>query len=393
MDLLEQPRLAGDGVHGGDRHLAQGLHRRRDRLLARGIDRPLRPFGEAADGPAAQDHPVGRPLLDRHEPHRLDPVDAEDRHVAGPLELRVLRGELGRDLRRQRLEHVAVRGAGLRLAQLLGQKEGQSAMAYAARLLHLAGLLVPPASGEEDVLLAEREPAAGADVPAAVERSVGCHRNRRGRQLIRRPQIRLDPTHLAAEVVANDGSRMTTVEDQGDVGGLRRQVLEPEIDLVVLDVAVLMGGAAAVVGDDRLVEPVRLIPLDVGHLGPMAAVVDHHDVLGAGPLGKVLHGAEDPLPRGLLVGEQRDLALREMERARENLAHDLDVIDAARELPPGGEFRVAVDPDQQGPLLAVVGAGAHGGAISFQIPLETAVGVLFRGDEPSRPPGRENPTP
>ena len=86
-----------------------------------------------------------------------------------------------RQPRRQRLEDVPVGRAGLGLPQLLAQEEGQRAMDDTRRLLDLARLLVPAAPGDQDIPLAERQPAARPDIPAAVQKTAERERNRRRR--------------------------------------------------------------------------------------------------------------------------------------------------------------------------------------------------------------------
>jgi hypothetical protein len=264
----------------------------------------------------------------------------------------MLIGEPRRHQRRHRLEDVPVGGAGFGLEQLLAQEESQRPMADPGRLLDLERPLLLAAPGDQDIPLPEGEPAARTDIPAAVQLTAERERDRRRRQLVRRPEIRLDPPDLAAEVVADNRPRVAAVEDQGDGRGLGRQLPQPELDLVVLDVPVLMRSPAAVRGDDRLVEAIGLVPFEIGHLRAVAAVVEDHDIVLTHPLDQLPHRPENALPRRPLIRDHGDMALRKFKRIHENLPHHLDIIDTAGELTSGSEVGIPVDADQQGPSIS-----------------------------------------
>src|SRR5262245_17452129 len=77
---------------------------------------------------------------------------------------------------------------------------------------------------------------------------------------------------------------------------------------------------------------------------------------------QLLHGGEDALARRLLVGKERNVAFGKFEGFDEDLPHHLDVVHTTVELALWVELGVAIDPDKQGPLTAVVGSKGHEGS-------------------------------
>ncbi len=153
---------------------------------------------------------------------------------------------------------------------------------------------------------------------------------------------------------------MTAVEKQGDVARLLAQAQQAQVDLVVGDVAVGEGVAAAVVGHNRLVEPVRLVALPVTDLRAVPAVTQDYDIVRLRLVGQRVERGQNAVAGRLLVGQQPHAFGCKAEAIDQDALQKFGVVDTAVKLKPLREIGVLVDADEEG-ALALDRACLHDG--------------------------------
>ena len=174
----------------------------------------------------------------------------------------------------------------------------------------------------------------------------------RGRTTGRRRLLEGHPAVEGRARVRGDGAgpdppearpRVARVEGHDDLG---RDPCQAPPELVVRDVGHAL--RATVVGDQRLVDSIRLVAAGVRDLGPVAGVVEVDDVVRRGLVHELVDRLEDPGPGRRAVDEHRDVVPGEGVAGEEDPADQLDVVHRPVEIPelPG---LVLVDPDEQCP--------------------------------------------
>ena len=298
-----------------------------------------------------QRDPVRAPLQDGHIAHGLDVAHAEELAVDRTLHLRVLVGPYRSHLDAGPLEHIPIGDARFGGRHLAAQEEAERTvrrpLPVGLAVFVLVGALVITAACNQDIAIGHREPACGRiHVPAQSCQHLGGELSGRGQHVVV-PEVRVDPARALAERIPVNRPGMAAIEDHRNVRRLLAQAQQPQVDLVIRNVAVGVRAAAAVVGDDRLVEPVRLVALTIPDLRAVPTITQHDNIVRLCLVGQGIHCGQDCVAGRLFVRQQSDVLGCKAKTICENALQQQGIVDAAVKLKPRCEVRILVDADEE----------------------------------------------